>query len=441
MAEWREGRLADACASIDYGLTASAKETPVGPKFLRITDIVATALDWRRVPYTNVSDKDHNKFRLDHGDIVIARTGATTGESRFIQNPPDSIFASYLVRLKINDENHARFISYWLKSSFFWDYLRGVLGDKSAQPNASASTMTHAPIKIPADRNEQAAIATFLGALDDKIELNRRTNETLEETARAIFRDWFVDFGPTRAKMAMRGEDPQKDNIPREPYLAPDLWALFPDRLNDATGLPEGWDEDTLGRLADTNSESWTTRNHPQTIEYVDLANTKWGNIESTSFLDWENAPSRARRVARDGDTIIGTTRPGNGSFSYVSKNGLTVSTGFAALTPKDKIYREIVYLAATSSKNIKRLANLADGHGGAYPAVKPNEVLETAFAFPGDKILAAFACFVSDLRKQIEHSKSESFTLARTRDLLLPKLMSGEIRLRGAEKIAGEVA
>jgi type I restriction enzyme, S subunit len=76
---------------------------------------------------------------------------------------------------------------------------------------------------------EQAAIAELLGVLDDKIELNRRMNETLEAMARAIFRDWFVDFGPTRAKQEGR-----------EPYLAPEIWSLFPDRLDDA-GKPEGW--------------------------------------------------------------------------------------------------------------------------------------------------------------------------------------------------------
>ena len=95
----------------------------------------------------------------------------------------------------------------------------------SVQPRStSSSSSCHLPPLA-----EQDAIASILGALDDKIDLNRRMNETLEAMARAIFKDWFVDFGPTRAKMEGRA-----------PYLAPEIWALFPDRLDDE-GKPEGW--------------------------------------------------------------------------------------------------------------------------------------------------------------------------------------------------------
>jgi type I restriction enzyme S subunit len=89
--------------------------------------------------------------------------------------------------------------------------------------------------------SEQAEIVSLLGALDDKIDLNRRMNETLETMARAIFKDWFVDFGPTRAKIEGR-----------TPYLSPEIWALFPDRLDD-DGKPEGWERSTLSHIADLN--------------------------------------------------------------------------------------------------------------------------------------------------------------------------------------------
>lgn len=276
---------------------------------------------------------------------------------------------------------------------------------------------------------DQKEIARLVEAFDRRIELNRRTNDTLESVTRALFKDWFVDFGPTRAKV---------DGL--EPYLTPQLWALFPDCFNDETSLPEGWELGSLGNFAAINADSWTARNHPEVVEYVDLSNTKWGNIESVTPLAWNDAPSRARRIARIGDTIVGTTRPGNGSFAYISREDLTVSTGFAVLSPRDIIYQDIVYISATRPENIDRLANLADGHGGAYPAVNPAEVVDTELPLPGDQIISAFADQVSTLRQKIERSKEENLSLARTRDLLLPKLMSGEIRLRDGEKITGEV-
>jgi type I restriction enzyme S subunit len=176
----------------------------------------------------------------------------------------------------------------------------------------------------------------------------------MEAMARALFKDWFVDFGPTRAKMAGHTL-----------YLAPDLWALFPDRLDDDR-KPEGWQWGTLGHVATLNSESWSRANYPACIDYVDLSNTKWGTIESTQPHEQDKAPSRAQRVLRSGDTIVGTVRPGNGSYALVGTAGLTGSTGFAVLRPLRPACREFVYLAATAPDNIVRLSLLADG--GAYP-------------------------------------------------------------------------
>ena len=193
--------LADACKAVNYGLTASASSHPIGPRFLRITDIVPGFVDWNTVPYVAADNDLLTKYALDDGDIVIARTGASTGASAYVKSPPSAVFASYLVRLKVKPEFDARYVSYFMKSPMFLEYIRGVLGDKSAQPNASASTMTAAPLSAPRDKLVQRAIAHILGTLDDKIELNRRMNETLEAMARALFKDWFVDYGPVHARM------------------------------------------------------------------------------------------------------------------------------------------------------------------------------------------------------------------------------------------------
>ena len=107
-------------------------------------------------------------------------------------------------------------------------------------------------------KEEQQAIAHVLGTLDDKIELNRRMNRTLEEMARAIFQDWFVDFGPTKAKM--EGQ---------EPYLPAELWDLFPDELVDSElgEIPEGWEAKTLSEFASLNPESWSKSSLPDEME------------------------------------------------------------------------------------------------------------------------------------------------------------------------------
>ena len=145
---WVQCSLVDVCSEINYGLTASASDTAIGPRFLRITDIVSGQLDWNTVPYVLADEETIAKYRLHDGDIVIARTGASTGSNSFyVKNPPVAVFASYLVRLQAKPDFDSRFISYYLKSEKFWEFIRGVLGDKSAQPNASASTMTAASVQ------------------------------------------------------------------------------------------------------------------------------------------------------------------------------------------------------------------------------------------------------------------------------------------------------
>ena len=285
--------------------------------------------------------------------------------------------------------------------------------------------MTTAPFRAPRELEEQQAIAHILGTLDDKIELNRRMNQTLEAMARAIFQDWFVDFGPVRAKLPRELEG-------REPYLPPELWDLFPDDLVDSElgEIPKGWEVKPLSQVSDVNPESWSSKNIPEGVEYVDLANTKWGMIESTQYFPWKEAPSRARRVLRPGDTLVGTVRPGNGSYSFVGNGGLTGSTGFAVLRPLHSRYRELVYLSATAPDTIDWLTHMADG--AAYPAVRPETVGGTEVAVPAaeTEVLDWFSKTVGPVIDKMEANKKESKYLAAQRETLLPNLVSGTLKL-----------
>jgi type I restriction enzyme S subunit len=321
-----------------------------------------------------------------------------------------------------------RFLYYLVGDQVFTDYLVAH-ADGSAYPAVNARVFAEAEVLLP-PLPKQRAIAHILGTLDDKIELNRRLSATLEEMARALFKAWFVDFEPVRAKLAGR-----------EPASAPgELAALFPSRLvpSELGEIPEGWKTGTLAEFVELNPESWSESTAPQEIEYVDLANTKWGTIESTATYAWQDAPSRARRVLRPGDTIIGTVRPGNGSYAYILQGGLTGSTGFAALRPRVPELREYVYLASTPSDNIQRLAHLADG--AAYPAVRPEAVTATAAIRTTAPILQGFSEMTRPFTQQISGNTREAHTLAALRDALLPRLISGELRVEDAERWVEEV-
>ena len=192
---------------------------------------------------------------------------------------------------------------------------------RQVQPENRCSAPT---VPLP-PAGEQRAIAHILGTLDDKIELNRRMNETLEAMARALFKSWFVDFDPVRAKAERpRPRPPQTPRRPVPGFL----------RGLGAGRDSEGWEVRTLADFASMNPESWSKETRPDVINYVDLARTQsGGSIEAvTKSTRQHDAPSRAQRVLRSGDTIVGRGRPGNVPVPSSPGDGLTGSTGFAVL-------------------------------------------------------------------------------------------------------------
>ena len=400
-----------------------------GTPIVTVEHLGDNRLDHSDLPRVSDEDRDRlSRYRLKAGDIVFSRVGSVDRRALVRQEEEGWLFSGRCLRVRGDPDRIDRtFLSYFFGLNTFREHIRAIAVG-ATMPSLNTRLLSSIVVPCP-PLPEQGAIAHVLGTVDDKIELNRRMNETLETMARVLFKSWFVDFDPVRAKR--KGWDTG---------LPSDITDLFPDRLVDSElgEIPEGWEAGTLNDVARLNPESWSSRNAPESIRYVDLANTKWGSINDIQEFTWENAPSRGRRVLRRGDTIVGTVRPRNGSFALIDRDGLTGSTAFAVLRPATPIERELVWCAATSEESIERLAHLADG--GAYPAVRPTAVLDTAVALPDPPIRLAFSSLVEPLVGGMGMTQRESRTLAALRDALLPKLVSGEIRLEKAASIIGEI-
>ncbi|HAS8438345.1 TPA: restriction endonuclease subunit S [Vibrio vulnificus] len=273
-------------------------------------------------------------------------------------------------------------------------------------------------------QSELKRLEKFCKALDDKIILNSDTNQTLEQMAQAIFKSWFVDFDPVKAKM--NREQPEGMDAATA--------SLFPEKLDSETGIPSGWSQGVIADIAKLNAKSWTKKNQPEQVHYVDLANTKNGVIETVTTYDFDEAPSRARRILNSGDTIVGTVRPGNRSFAFIgeTEQPLTGSTGFAVLSPKEEFWTSFVYLATTNDDTIDEYARLADG--GAYPAIKPVVVADTPCVIPTTDVAQKFWQLTGAMLQKAHQNRLENEELAQLRDTLLPKLLSGEIELGATE-------
>ena len=419
---WIHCTLADACSSIDYGLTASASSDAVGPRFLRITDIVSGQPDWDTVPYVAANDTATSKYRLNDGDIVIARTGASTGVSAYVKNPPPAVFASYLVRLKVKPEFSPQFVAYYLKTDKFWDFMRGVLGDKSAQPNASASTMASAPFSAPEDVTEQRRIAHILGTLDDKIELNRRMNQTLEQMARAIFQDWFVDFGPTRAKLAGR-----------EPYLPPELWALFPDRLVDTQlgEAPEGWGVRALG-----DCFNLTMGQSPPGSTYNDFGEGMpffQGSADfGARFPENRKYCTAPNRIAERGDTLVSVRAP-VGALNMAWEK-CCIGRGVAALRHKSG-YSSFTYYSAWAMQSEFQQY---EQNGIVFGAITRNQFETLPIVSPTEQLASGFEAYVLPLEQRLMSNIADTRALSAQRDALLPGLVGGEVRVGVTNEAGG---
>ena len=426
--DWIKCTLAEACEEINYGLTASASDNPVGPKFLRITDIVSGEPDWNTVPYVEADEPTITKYLLNDGDIVIARTGASTGSSTYVKNPPLAVFASYLVRLKIKPTFDRRFVSYYLKGDQFREFLHGVLGDKSAQPNASASTMTTAPFSTPRDLEEQRAIAHILGTLDDKIELNRRMNQTLEAMARAIFQDWFVDFGPVRAKM--EGLDP---------YLSPELWDLFPDNMVDSElgEIPEGWEVKALGELCDKPQYGYTAsaqsdRVGPKFLRITDINKITWVEWANVPYCVASEQDCEKYRIQKGDVLIARMADPGHGVMVEEEDLNAVFASYLIRFRPRNADHGRLLQYWLRSDNYWE----LVGSRGTGTTRTSLNAKVLSAFPLlvSSDPVAKHFANAVHSIRTRVVANVNEMETVATQRDALLSKLVSGELRVGNQE-------
>ena len=344
--------------------------------------------------------------------IVIGRSGASFGQVHFSRQDywPHNT-GLYVTDFKGNDP---LFAFYFLKALDFDRFNSG-----SAQPSLNRNFIYPIPICVP-KLAEQKAIAAVLGALDDKIELNRRMNATLEAMARALFQSWFVDFDPVRAKLDGR----------KPPGMDDATAALFPEHLEHGGHgmLPHGWRHAAIDEVCAINAWTLSKDDDLETLEYVEISEVSRGNIANIATYTRGEEPSRARRRLLHGDTALSTVRPDRGSY-FLALNppeNRLASTGFAVITPT-KVPWSFIHAALTLPEVSDHLGQMADG--GAYPAVRPEIIGAMQVALPNESmILEAFHRTCAPLFEQAESNRTQSRTLATLRDTLLPKLLSGEV-------------
>lgn len=178
--------------SVDYGLTASACHEPVGPKFLRITDLQNGSVEWNSVPWCKANEKKRQSAKLNIGDIVFARTGATTGKSFLIREcPEEAVFASYLIRVRLSNKADPRYIAHFFQTSDYWNQItQNARG--AAQPGVNATKLKSLKIPLPS-LVEQNRIADILDEADALRTKRRGALAQLDTLLKSTFIEMFGD--------------------------------------------------------------------------------------------------------------------------------------------------------------------------------------------------------------------------------------------------------
>ncbi len=369
------------------------------------------------------------------GDIVLTHRG-TIGQVAYI--PEDSQFHQYVVsqsqfyvrcdRTKVVPE----FVALYLKSPEGQHQLlanTSQVGVPSiAQPVTYLRTI---PIPIP-PLPEQRAIAHILGTLDDKIELNRRMNETLDGMARALFKSWFVDFEPVRAKMEGRWRRGQS-----LPGMPAELYDLFPDEMvsSELGEIPVGWGVRTLGDLCHKPQYGYTASAREDAVGPKFLRIT---DINKKAWIDWNSVPyceitegDYGKYRLTSGDVLIARMAdPGHGVLIEED-----MDTVFASYLIR---FRPIHWQHARLLQYWLRSDQyweLVSGRAAGTTRTSLNAKVLSGFPVivPVIQIAATFEQHVANLRARVVTNASESLTFAAKRDTLLPKLMSGEVKIHSS--------
>lgn len=354
--------------------------------------------------------------------VILGRKGAYRGVE-YSKEPFFVIDTAYYVKLKT--DLNMRWVYYAIK------YHRlGEIDDGSPIPSTTRSAVYVRDLRVPTP-NVQNRSAEVLGRLDDRIDLNRLMNRTLERMAQALFKSWFIDFDPVRAK-----------SDGRDPGLPTEIAALFASRFIDSElgPIPEGWDVIDLPEAIEVNPSR--TLKKGTLAAYVEMANMP---TRSSRVLGWEMREFTSGSKFLNGDVLVARITPclENGKTAYVDfLDGPGVvgwgSTEYIVLRSKPPLPTLYAYCLARSDRfRSHAIANMSGTSG--RQRVPPSCLDAFPVVVPSQPVAEVFGRYVDEWMHRIKKNEEQARTLAGLRDVLLPKLLSGEIELPVVEAMAPE--
>ena len=346
--------------------------------------------------YSEAAYEKYKKKLIPEGATAVVTIGSI-GQKLTLTHTACFVNQAVNAVIPNSEEFNSLYVFYLLKHNL--NLVKSAdTGASSGRENVSKSNFSKLQVLTTLDIKEQEKIAGILDGYDSLIENNQRRIALLEESARLLYREWFVNL-------------------------------RYPAGPQTFGSIPAGWEVKPMTEMAVVNRASLSSKDKPEAIQYIDIASVETGLITSTTKLQYADAPGRARRLVQHGDVIWSCVRPNRRSYAMIwnPDDDVVVSTGFAVLTAKTVPFTYL-YLACTSDEFVAYLTNRATG--AAYPAVSGKDFEEAQLLCPDQDVLLNFheRCLpFFELRSELIR---ENGLLGEARDALLPKLMSGEFQV-----------
>ncbi|ENM5784940.1 restriction endonuclease subunit S [Vibrio metoecus] len=436
--------------NISYGIVQPGQHDDNGIGIIRVNNFESGGLSTSDVLKVSPSiEAKFAKTRLNGGEVLLTLVGST-GQSAVVPselkgwNVPRAVAV-----IRPSEDVSAEWINICLQSAHTKHFL-DARANTTVQKTLNLKDVKDIPIPLPpvAERQRLEDIAV---GLENKITLNRQINQTLEQMAQTLFKSWFVDFDPV-IDNALDAGNPIPDELQHRAEarkavresegfkpLPDDVRQLFPDEFEESElgWVPKGWGSKNLTMLVDTISKTYPLK----TVDKVIFLNT--GDIEDGRFLHADfskvaGLPGQAKKSIQCNDILFSEIRPKNKRFAYVNFEAEhhVVSTKLMVLRAKQDVHPLFAYFLLTLEKTTNELQRIAELRSGTFPQITYTELGLISFSLPNDtKLIDAFVgLYLQPFYEKSFKSRDENKTLTKLRDTLLPKLISGELRLDDIE-------
>ncbi|OBW98740.1 restriction endonuclease subunit S [Gallibacterium anatis] len=435
-----------------------------GIGIIRVSDFDGNSININNLYF--VSEKianENKKYELKENDILITTVGATAGNFVLVPKEADGLLLNQnIVRIRLKSDNKLEqiYLFYALKNNNFTQFLlSGASG--SAQASITLDQILKTKINYLPQKNRES-IATILSNFDQKITLNTQTNQTLEQIAQATFKHWFIDFAPAHAKAnaLARGETIEQAELaamaclsgktaekitalktqdPTTYHQLQQTAAAFPSEFVETEmGLvPKGWERTTLNHICEMKngyafkSKEWTDEGMP--VIKIGSVKPMLIELDNGSFVAAENETLRADFLASEGDILVGLTGAYVGKVGRIPYQGKAmINQRVAKFVPKKitEIINHYCFIYCLTRQKIFKEFIETNAKGSAQANISTREILSYPVIIATKEIHIAFENTVKKLLDKIIVNSGENSTLAKTRDELLPRLLSGEVEL-----------